>query len=172
MTQDSTLEGLTDRPSGRRSHRLAVTGLVLLVLAGVLGLLGPRTGQVEDTTGPWDLRVTYPSVTRAGVPTPLHLTVTREAGFEGVEAVRVALCDDWFDHVDFQSWYPTPAAETGLPGRLVYDFDPPPTGRTLEVSLDAHEQPGGLAGRRTCEVEVLLDDVVAASVSFSTWRLP
>jgi hypothetical protein len=167
--EDSTLAGLTDRPANRWSHRVAVALLVLFVLAGSAGLLGPRTAAVSASAGDYDLAVTYPSVTRAGLATPLHLEVTREGGFDG--PVQLALCDTWFDQVDFQSWYPTPSSEAGGADRLVYEFDPPP-GDTLEVSLDAKEQPGSLWGSRDCTVAVLEEDAVVTSVSFTTRRMP
>ena len=169
---DSTTAGLADSPRSTRSrwtHRAGVAMLTLLVAAGALGLLGPRSGVVRTTAAGYELEVEHASVTRAGVPAPLHLRVTREGGFDG--PVRLALCDDWFDHQDFQSWYPTPAAEVGELDKLVYEFDPP-VGGTLEVSLDAHTAPGDFGGRDRCRVEVLEDDVPVTGVEFTTWRLP
>lgn len=169
---DSTTDGLADVPRSNASrwvHRIGVTVLSVLVLAGAVGLLGPRTGEVAASGGGFDLEVEHTTITRAGVPAPLHLTITRADGFDG--PVQVALCDSWFDHQDFQSWYPTPSSEVGERDRLVYEFDPP-TGDTLEVSLDAHTAPGDFGGRDTCAVEVLEDDVPVTAVEFTTWRLP
>src|SRR5690606_3378865 len=135
---DSTIQGLADAPRSSRSrwlHRAGVTLLALFVGAGAVGLLGPRSRVARSSAESNDLEVEHAAITRAGVPAPLHVRVTREGGFDG--PVQVALCDDWFDHQDFQSWYPSPSAEVGEADQLVYEFDPP-TGNTLEVSLDAH----------------------------------
>lgn len=169
---DSTIDGLPDHPRGTAGcwlRRLAVGLLVLIVLAGAAGVLGPRTADTSASGGGYDLEVEYPRVTRAGQPAPLHFSITREGGFD--EPVQVALCDEFFDNVDFQSWYPTPSAETGDPESLVYEFDPPRED-TLEVSLDARTAPGQFGGAEKCRIEVLDKDVPVTSVTFTTWRMP
>lgn len=168
----STISGLADEPTSRPARwtsRLGIGVLVLVVAAGAVGLLGPRTREGEDTGGGYLLEVEYAAITRAGQPAPLHIRVTRESGFDG--PVQIGVCDDWFDHLDFQSWYPTPSAETGSADRLLYEFDPPP-GETLEISLDARTSPGQFGGVARCEVDVLEQDQPVVSVSFRTWRLP
>lgn len=169
---DSTTEAVADSPRSNRSrwtHRVGVTVLALFVGAGAVGLLGPRSDVVRASAGGYDLEVEHAVITRAGVPAPLHLRVTRAGGFKG--PVQLAMCDDWFDHQDFQSWYPTPSSEIGELDKLVYEFDAP-AGSTLEVSLDAHTAPGSFGGRDRCRVEVWEDDVPVAGVEFTTWRLP
>ena len=88
------------------------------------------------------------------------------------DVVQLSFCDAWFDHLDFQSWYPNPSAETSLPGSVVYEFDPPPSGTVLEISLDARVAPGQLGGRDTCKVSMLVDDEPVVSTAFTTWRVP
>ncbi|WP_101523712.1 hypothetical protein [Nocardioides houyundeii] len=169
---DSTTADLPDRPRGRAgrwAHRGGVALLVVLVAAGASGALGPRAGHTAATGGGYHLRVTYPEITRAGQPAPLHLVITREGGFE--KPVQVALCDDFFDNLDFQGWFPAPAAEAGDPDAVVYEFDPP-RAEELEISLDARSAPGQFAGAEKCSVEVLEDDEPVAAVSFTSWRMP
>lgn len=143
---------------------------MLIVAAAGLDLLGPRTGEVSAENGGHTLRLEYPQIARAGEPAPLHILVDASAGFG--DTVTLRLCNAYFDHLDFQSWYPNPSAETALPGGLIYEFDPPPTGDTLDISLDARVAPGQLGGRNDCEISVLVDDVPAVSASFTTWRIP
>lgn len=157
------------RPVARWANRVGVAVLFAVVLAGAVGLLGLRTDTVTASGGSYDLEVEHATITRAGQPAPLHLRVTHPGGFDG--PVRIALCDDWFDDVDFQSWYPMPAAETGSASQLVYEFDPPP-GETLEVSLDARTAPGQLGEIARCEIAVLVQDQPVVSAEFRTWRLP
>lgn len=169
---DSTFSDIPDQPAGpaaRWATRLGIVALFGLVLAAAAGLLGLRTGTVDTTVGDYHLEVEHASLTRAGQPAPLHVRVTRAGGFPG--PVQIALCDSWFDDVDFQSWYPTPSAETGDRGMLIYEFDPPP-GNTLEVSLDARTAPGQFGERSRCEIAVLEEDAPIATVEFETWRLP
>ena len=164
-----------DVPSERRGRparwasRFAILVMVLFVAAGLAGAFGPRTGEKRTTSGSLTLSVEYAAVTRAGEPAPLHVRVEQVGGFTG--PVQLALCDDYFDHLDFQSWYPTPSAEAGSGSQLLYEFDPPP-GDVFEVSLDARAAPGQFGGIEECEVSVLDDAAAQVSTSFRTWRMP
>lgn len=169
---DSTIAELSDQPRrslARRATQLGMLLIFLIALLGGLGLFGPRTASTSASAGDYDLEVTYASITRAGQPAPLHVRVTRKDGF--TDTIQVSLCDGYFDGLDFQSWYPTPSAETGTDSMLVYEFDPP-EGDTLEVSLDARTSPGQLGGTTQCEISVLEQDEPVVSVSFRTWRMP
>jgi hypothetical protein len=147
-------------------------GLVLLaltVLAGAVGLLGPRKGETRATGGGTRLEVEYPAITRAGEPAPLNIRVTSAGGFDG--KIEIAMCDDLFDELDFQNWYPNPSGETGDATRLVYEFDPP-DGNVFETTLDARSAPGKFGEIQDCAVSVKQKGDEAVSVSFRTWRLP
>jgi hypothetical protein len=144
--------------------------LALLMLAGLTGLLDTHTRTTGDEAGGWELEVDYPWMTRAGQLAPLHIRVRHPGGFPN-QTVAVELCDDLFDALDYQNWYPNPAAETGSDGRVIYEFDTPP-GDLLEVSLDARTGPGELGGHDTCRIAVLEKDEAVVSVQFDNWRLP
>lgn len=172
LGEDSTTARLSDDPS-RRGQWWRWAGVALLVaimLAATVGLLGPRTAETSATARGYQLDVTYPQVTRAGQPAPLHVRITAEAGFG--ETVQVSACDGIFDNFDFQNWYPNPSAETSTPTEVVYEFDAPVSGNTLEVSLDARSAPGQFGGIRDCEISVLEDDRPVVSTAFTTWRMP
>jgi hypothetical protein len=170
---DETTSDLSDRPRGRRGRWLRRAGvglLVLIVVAAIFDLLGPRSGELTEEAGGYTLAVQYPQIARAGEPAPLHLSVEASAGFEKV--VQLRLCDELFDDLDFQNWYPNPSAETTVPDWIVYEFDPPPSGTTLEVSLDARVAPGQFGETDDCEVSVLVEDEPVVSATFTTWRMP
>jgi hypothetical protein len=172
VDETSTTSDLPSTPRGRLerwSMRAGVLTLALIVLAAGLGLLGPRTGETSAAAGEYQLKVEYPAISRAGEPAPLHVRVESADGFDG--PVQLALCDDLFDDLDFQSWYPTPSAETGNASELVYEFDPP-DGQVFEVSLDARSAPGQLGEVEDCKVSVLEEDVERVTVSFKSWRVP
>ena len=156
-------------PVERWGMRAGLLLLTLIVLAGSVGILGPRKGEVRATGGGRALEVEYPAITRSGEPAPLNIRVTSRNGFG--DKIQIALCDDLFDELDFQNWYPNPSGEAGDATRLVYEFDPP-DGNVFETSLDARSAPGKFGEIEDCGVSVLDkgDDVV--SVSFRTWRLP
>jgi hypothetical protein len=170
---DETTAGLRDTPPRRRGRwwrRGGVALLVLIVLLAALDLLGPRQGDVTAESAGYTLTVEYPQVTRAGQPAPFHVTVDATAGFGDV--VQMRFCDEFFNDLDFQNWYPNPAAETTVPPWIIYEFDPPPSGTTLEISLDARVSPGQLGETDDCQVSVLVEDEEAVSASFTSWRMP
>lgn len=171
--EDETTSDLRENPPRRRSRwaRRAGTGLLLLivVLAG-LDLLGPRTGETSAEGGGYQLAIEYPRITRAGQPAPLHITVEAGDGFG--TTLQLRLCDEFFNDLDFQAWYPSPAAETTVPPWIFYEFDPPPTGSSIEISLDARVAPGQFGETDDCEVSVLVDDEPVVSSSFTVWRMP
>jgi hypothetical protein len=153
----------------RWSMRGGLLLLTLVVAAGAVGLLGPRKGETSASAGGLLLEVQYPAITRAGEPAPLHIRVTSADGFDGT--IRIGLCDDLFDDLDFQNWYPNPSGETGDATGLVYEFDPP-DGDVFETSLDARSAPGAFGEVRGCTVSVLEKGAAVVSASFRTWRMP
>lgn len=172
---DAKLSSTADIPDTSRGAaerwwvRAGLLLMVVVVVAGATGLLGTRTATTRATAGEKVITVTYPAISRSGQPSPLHVRVTSVGGFDG--PVRIGLCDDLFDHFDFQNWYPNPSKETGDTDRLVYEFDPP-AGETFEVSLDARSAPGQFGGIEDCRISLLEKDAEAASVTFHSWRMP
>lgn len=170
---DDTTSGLRDTPPRRRGRWFRRAGVGLLVLVVVLAgfdLLGPRRGDVTARSGGYTLTVEYPQVTRAGQPAPLHVTIDATAGFG--DTVQVRFCDEFFNDLDFQNWYPNPSAETTVPPWIIYELDPPPSGTTLEMSLDARVSPGQFGETDDCQVSVLVQDEPVVSASFTSWRMP
>ncbi|HEX2896001.1 MAG TPA: hypothetical protein VHO29_18500 [Marmoricola sp.] len=170
--EQSTAADVPDTSRGAAERWWVRAGLLLLlvvVVAGATGLLGTRTTSTSASGGDKVLMVTYPAISRAGQPAPLHIRVTSEAGFDG--PIRLALCDDLFDDLDFQNWYPNPSKETGDASRLEYEFDPP-EGHTFEVSLDARSAPGQFGEVEDCRVSLREEKADVASVTFHSWRMP
>jgi hypothetical protein len=122
----------------RRWRRLGLAVLTALVVAGLTGLLDSRTTARGTDSGEVTLDVTHARVIRGGQPIPLHIAVTASGGFE--QPIQLRLTRDLLDRLDFQNWYPTPAAETGDQNSVLYEFDPPDADR-FEVRLDARAQP-------------------------------
>jgi hypothetical protein len=170
---DSTTADLRDTPPGPRGRwsRLAGFGLLVLILvAAAASLLGPRTAVTTAEAAGYTLTVEYPQISRAGQPAPLNLRVDSSTGFG--QTVQVRMCDEFFDDLDFQNWYPNPSAETSAPPWVLYEFDAPPSADTLEISLDARTAPGQFGEVDDCEVVLLEDDTAVVSTSFTVWRMP
>jgi hypothetical protein len=144
--------------------------LVLILAAAAFDLLGPRTGETSSAGDGYSIALVYPQIARAGEPAPLIVSITADAAFP--DSVRVRFCGSYFEHLDFQSWYPNPAAEASESGWIVYEFDPPPTGRILRIALDARVAPGQLGGHDGCEVSVLDHTEPVATATWTTWRIP
>ena len=172
-SDDVTTSDLRDAPpraAGRLGRRAGVGVLVLIVAAAGFDLLGPRTADTSASGGGYTLDLEHPQIARAGEPAPLVVEITSQQPFG--EVVQVGFCAEFFDHLDFQAWYPSPSAETSGSDAIVYEFDPPASGRTLRIALDARVAPGQLGGRDTCEVSVLDQDAPVVTATWSTWRMP
>jgi hypothetical protein len=143
--------------------------LVLITAAAGFDVLGPRTADTSASGGGYELGLEYPQIARAGEPAPLVLSISSDAFGDSVE---VRFCATYFQHLDFQAWYPSPSAETSEAGWVVYEFDPPPEGRTLRIALDARVAPGPLGGRDACELRVVDPGEPAVSATWTTWRMP
>ena len=170
---DATTSDLSDTPPrtpARVGRRLGVAVLVLITLAAAFDVLGPRTAETSARSGGYALAVEYPQIDRAGEPAPLVVTVAADTAL--TDPVQVRFCATYFEHLDFQNWYPNPSAEVSDPGWIVYEFDPPPQGRTLRIALDARVAPGQLGGRDACEVSVLDRGQPVVTATWTTWRMP
>jgi hypothetical protein len=170
---DATTSDLSDAPPrtpARVGRRVGVGVLVMIVLAAGFDVLGPRAADTTARGGGYAVVVEYPQIARAGEPAPLVVSITSDTAL--TDAVQVQFCSSYFEHLDFQSWYPNPSAEASAPGWVVYEFDPPAQGRTLRIALDARVAPGQLGGRDACQVSVLDRGDPAVTASWATWRVP
>lgn len=169
---DSTLSGLD---TARQEHgalwvrRTGLCVLLAVVLAGVTGLLGVRTGTAEATGDGYDLSVTYASVARAGLDVPWQVTVTHPGGF-GKEVV-LAVTGDYFDIYETQGFSPDPSSGVRDADTLYLTFDAP-DGDVLRVSYDAYIQPSAQVGRDATVSVVDADLRPLASVHIDTHLVP
>lgn len=163
--EDQTIERL------RRQRALRRVGLVAIgavIVAGMLNLLGVRTGVARDSADGVSLEVTYAQVSRSGLATPWTLEVASADGFPG--PVTVATSADYFDRFDFNQWYPEPSATTFRDGSLVLTFEPP-EGDHLVVRFDGRASPTfGLGSEATTTLET--EGLPRLSVSYRTVVMP
>jgi hypothetical protein len=153
----------------RNIRRIGLAGMAIVVAAALAGLLGPRESTTVVTSADTRLTVHHTQVTRPGIAAPFEVVVHRVGGFE--RPIELAISSDLFDRLDFQSWYPSPSAETADDDMVVYEFDPP-DGETFELALDARAQPKQGPSTRRYSVVLLDDGVPELTARFRMWVMP
>jgi hypothetical protein len=155
-------------PRSVRGRTAIVALLLVIVIAGALGLLGVRSTTVTATSGGYTLSVTYAWIARAGLDVPWSVELHRDGGFDG--PVTVAVTGEYFDIYEEQGLDPEPATQTADAQAVYWTFDPPP-GDTLGIDFDAYIQPASQWGA-SGTVAVLEGGQRVVSVGFTTALVP
>ena len=153
----------------RTLRRLFLGAVALAVLLGLVGVFGVRSATTRASGGGFELEVTYPAMARPGLSVPWSATVRRAGGFDG--PIVLATSASYFDLFDENSVDPDPAKSTSDGEWIIWEFDPPETGDTFEVSLDTRMGPNehwGASG----ETAVLVDGTPAVSARYRTRVMP
>ena len=169
---ESTLTGF----ESRRQERVAAVGrrvvlgvLLVVVVAGLLGVLGVRTTTGSETAGGYSLSVQHASVARAGLDVPWEVTVLSDDGFE--KTITLAVTGDYFDIYETQGFAPEPSASVRDGETLYLEFDAP-EGDTFVVDYDAYIQPSSQRGASATVSVVGTDLRPLVSVDIDTFLLP
>lgn len=171
-TTGDTLGTITDDERvERRRQRIRAVGLTLLavlVLAGLSGWLGVRSGHAR-VGGPHGLMmdVEYPQVARPGLSAALTITIHSAGGFS--DPIDVSIPTSYVQAYDENGFHPDPAESTVDGERTHWTFDPP-DGNTLTVWFD-HRLGPGVQWRHDGDVTVAVGDRTVRT-SFTTWVLP
>lgn len=166
----SETETISAARRDRRWRRLVVIAVVAVVLLGIAGVLGARSGTVTAAGGGYELTVTYPAMTRAGLPANWELRLRRIDGAELPSEVRIASVPDYFEIFDQNGFSPAPGEEW-QDSSLEWVYAPPEGATELVVSLDARLQPDLHRGR-SGSTAVLSDGVEVVSVDYHTGIAP
>lgn len=150
-------------------RRAVLTLLLVIVLAGVGGLLGVRTSTASHIGGEYTLSVNHASIARAGLDVPWQVTVTRQDGFE--KTLTLAVTGDYFDIYETQGFTPEPSATVRDADTLYLTFDAP-AGDTFTVDYDAYIQPASQHGASATVSVVDTGLQPVASVAIDTFLLP
>ncbi|HVE62230.1 MAG TPA: hypothetical protein VNB94_00310 [Mycobacteriales bacterium] len=164
-----TWQGVAPVRRARHIRRVMLVFFAVFLLLGATGFLGVRTGRVSASGGGYDLDVEYPRITRAGHAVPLAVEVRKSGGF-GDEPIVIAMRAGYFSLFDENGVLPGPSKETADRQNVIWEFDPPP-GDVLRIRFDTRTGPN----RQTSEdgtAAVLVDDMTAVLVSFTTWVMP
>jgi hypothetical protein len=122
----------------RAWRRVGIAFLTAFMLAGLSSLLGAHTSVASASAGGYTMMVTYPAVTRPGLPIRWEIEVRHPGGFS--EPVRLATTFDYLHLFDISNLEPDPASSTATADQVIYVFDPPP-GETFRVSMDGNTEP-------------------------------
>jgi hypothetical protein len=153
---------------GRAIRRIAIGFLCLVLLVALSSYLGSQTATASATGGGYTLTVTYPRITRPGLPIRWEYTVTHPGGFDG--PVRLATTFDAIHLFDVSNFEPEPSTSTATADELIYAFDPPPAD-TFRVSMDGNTEPG-MNELGDVTTSVLVDGSPVVSVTYHVVVIP
>jgi hypothetical protein len=152
---------------GRTGRRALIGALIAFVAAGVV-FLGPRTGTTTARGSGYTVVVTYPEVTRPGLPIRWEYVISHPGGFDG--PVSLATTFDYLHLFDLTNIEPEAESATSSSGEIVYTFARP-SGDVLRVSMDATAESGFHEVPETT-TRVIVGGSTVVSVRFSTKVVP
>jgi hypothetical protein len=139
----------------------------VFLAAGLSGYLGPKTATVTARGSGYTVVLTYPEITRPGLPVRWEYSITHTGGFAG--PVSLATTFDYLHLFDLTNIEPEPSATTVSGDDVVYRFAPP-EGDVLRISMDATAETGFHEVPSTTTRVVVGPTVV--TVRFSTRVVP
>ena len=168
---DADADADADKVRRLRSLRRAVVGvLTAFLVLGLVGTFGPRNGETSGSGDGWEVSVTYPRVTRPGLPARLTIEIRRPGGFD--LPVVLALDSSYFDAFDESSVEPEPVESTADASRSIWTFAAPTAGDTFVVDVSGRAEPGLQLRRLSGDVSVLVADRAAVTVAWKTYVTP
>lgn len=142
--------------------------LVVFLAAGAFEVFGSKTDRTSATAAGYTLTVTYPSVTRPGLPIRWEFEVTHPGGFD--QPIRLATTFDYLHLFDTSNLEPEPVSSTGSDTEVIYVFDPPP-GDVFRVSMDGNAEPG-FHELPAATTTLLVGEQPVVSVTYATKVVP
>jgi hypothetical protein len=156
---------------GRWARRsFAVVVFVFLVLTAV-GLFGERDRTTSVESGPYEVVITYPQVTRPGLSAVLEFEIRRTDGEPLPDQVTIETTAEYLRLWDDHAVEPTPDVMRGDGDDVVWVLLPEGDATELTVVLDARIDPS-LSWGRSGRTNVYADDERIATLRFKTWLAP
>lgn len=162
--------GVARARRGRRMRRVFTAVLVVFLVLGAFNLYGVRTGDVAASGDGYRMSVHYAKVSRPGLATPWAVTIRADGGFDG--PVTLATTSAFFDLYDENGLDPDPSAATTDGDRVIWEFEPPPSGDVMVVSFDARIEPAVQFKWVDATTQLIVDDVVVAFVDYRIFVMP
>ncbi len=154
----------------RALRRVVVCLLSVFLLLGLLGVFGPRTGETSARGEGWQVTVTYPRVTRAGLGVHVSFEIRRPGGFD--LPVVLAVESSYLEAFDDSTVEPQPVESTADRSRSIWTFASPTAGDTLVVDVSGRVQPGAQLEQRKGRAAILVADRPAVSLRWKTFITP
>jgi hypothetical protein len=174
--RDSTIAGIPEQQRGvgsRLASRAFMLVLLLVCVAGGVGLLGGHTATATTDRDGYQLALSYPGTARPGLDTFWELHISHEGGFK--KSITIAVTGSYFDLFETQGFYPTPSATTRDATDVYMTFTPPRHGDTLTVMYDAYAQPyiapSHLLGQ-DATVALIDHGKPVVTLPFTVWMFP
>jgi len=150
---------------------VAVSVIVTLVVAGIVGLLGVRTSVASAIGESITLTVAHASVTRPGLATPFSMVIASKDGSPLPSTLTTRVGSAYLSMFDENGLEPEPTSSFRSGDWTWWSFEVPDGASELEVSFDARLEPAVQWGRSTTAA-VEVDGREVAAVDFETWVLP
>jgi hypothetical protein len=145
-----------------------ILGALLAFAVAGAAFLGPKTATATARGSGYTVVVTYPSVTRPGLPIRWEYVITHPGGFDG--PVSLATTFDYLHLFDLTNIEPEAVGSTSTAGEVVYTFARP-AGDELRVSMDATAESGFHEVPETT-TQVAVGGSTVVTVRFSTKVVP
>jgi hypothetical protein len=171
MVADSTLRDVrraADGPPSRPVQRIGLAVLLVIVLAGALGVFGVHSRTTSTRSGGYELSVTYPQTARAGLDVPWRTRVHHAGGFDS--AITLAVSTDYWRMFETQGFFPDADSSTN-DGHFVYLTFQKPRGTDFVLDYDAYIQPAAQLGK-SATVKLIVHGSVVAETTLHTWLVP
>jgi hypothetical protein len=152
----------------RLGRRVVLGVLVVFLAAGAFEVFGSKTDQARATAAGYTLTVTYPSVTRPGLPIRWEFEVTHQDGFD--QPIRLATTFDYLHLFDISNLEPDAASSTSTHTEVIYVFGPPP-GDDFRVSMDGNAE-SGFHELPAATTTLIVDGQPVVSVTYVTKVVP
>jgi hypothetical protein len=152
-----------------RTISLIFVGVV--VLAGLVGIFGVRTGTAQSSGNGLTVSVEHASVTRAGLATPFSVAIATDDGTPLPKQITTRIDSAYLEMFDENGLEPEPASSYQNGQWTWWTFDVPQGHDELEVSFDVRLEPAVQWGRKgSATVEIDGDEKV--TVEFATQVMP
>jgi hypothetical protein len=171
VTLDSTLRDVrrtSDGPGSRWGRRVSLVLLLVVVVAGAVGVLGVHSSTVSARANGYLLSVTYARTARAGLDVPFTVHVQHAGGLPS--SITVAVSTDYFRMFETQGFYPDADSATN-DGRFVHLTFTALRGNDFVLDYDAYVQPSAQRGK-SATVELIVRGATVATVRLHTWLVP
>lgn len=154
---------------GRLLRRLVIGAFAVFLLLGLCGVWGTRQAHRTVSADGYEVRLSYPRVTRGGLAVSWSIEVRRLDG-QSLPAVELSTTGAYFDTFDHNDLSPTPDRLSQTDVLRTWEYDPSDDD-VLHVDLDVRTQPNA-RWFHDATTTVVVDGVTVATLDYRTFAMP